>query len=152
MTAREHQRLVNGMAEHYAELMPDRDYQVVGHSIPFNDSSHELGVLRVDFEKRRIYAEDVRENGDIAAEKGRLVAGKFCDLALMELADYSCEAMTSVPLANIEPRDSLDWDFYFQDEETMYSTEAEIFFEEVFGVAEENEDVFEAYAVKSMAP
>ncbi|MFB6292526.1 MAG: hypothetical protein ABEI58_03995 [Candidatus Nanohaloarchaea archaeon] len=148
MTDRSERKLVNGMADHYVEIMPDRDYQMVGHHVSVNGSYESLGILRVNFDRRRIYAEDIRDGDDVAAtEKARLVAGDFCDDALMSLADYSCEPMTSVPLANIEPRESLEWDFYFRDDQVRDSMEAEIFFEDVFGTS----DISSEYVVETLS-
>jgi hypothetical protein len=130
----EYQAMVNGMVEHYVGMMQSKDYQVVGRNLDVSGLNDSLGVMRVDFNERRIYAEDIDDGQMHNIVKRELVASEFCSAALMELADYSCDAIVSVPLANIEEVEQLGYDLYFQDAEVMNSTEAEIFFEELFGV------------------
>lgn len=141
LTEAKYQAVVNGMADHYVGMMSGRDYQVVGRSLEVPSSDRPLGIMRVNFDDRIIYSQDV-DDGSAASFKRELVAGEFCDHALMSLADYSCDPDVGVPLAEIEAVEDLEYDLYFESEEVKNSVEAQIFFEDVFGV-EDWEDEFE---------
>ena len=141
MAEESYESLANGMADHYVQLMPDRMYQVVGRGLIVPGKTTALGVMRVNFDDRRIYAEDI-EGDSVAGLRRELVAEEFCDKALSSLQRYSCEPVTSVPLTNIDSIEELDYDLYFENREVFRSAEAQEFFREIFGV-DDIEDEFQ---------
>lgn len=140
---KDYQAVVNGMIRDYVDLMPDRSYDMVGRNIVFPSEDQSLGVMRVDFDDRKIYSEDI-QGREPKSWKRELVAENFCNYAIKNLADYSCEPLISMPLAEIEPVNNLEYDFWFQRAETLDSLEAQIFFEDLFDV----KDIEQEFSVR----
>lgn len=134
----DYRSLINGMAAHYVEMMPSKDYQMVGRDVDIPGQDRSLGLIRVDFDDRNIYANDI-ESGQTVSSKD-LVAGPFCNIADRKLIDYSCEPSISLPLANISSKESSSYDFYFEEEALLSSIEVQMFFEDLFGVTDIEEE------------